>query len=167
VKVLCPILLLAALASAQQPYEHAQAVCAEARELRRAGGYAKAIEFLETRLDHPLVLKAYANCCLWGGEEERGLRGLRRGAVPESDRIEAEARLLGRLFRYREAAALARKHGWKEGEESWGAEAALRERLAAREALGAKAAGAGLVALLALWALLRRAFRPSSAPATA
>ena len=160
-------LLLLATAAAAQDYEHAKAVCAEARELRRAKGYAAAIDFLETRLDHTLVLRAYADCCLWGGEEERGLRGLRGAALPAKDRAEAEIRLLVRLFRHREAAAVAREHGWTEASAWWGAEAALRDRLAARERRGAKAAAAGFVALLVLWALFRRAFRPSSAPANA
>lgn len=161
------ILLLLAAAAAAQDYERAQAVCAEAREKRREEGYAAAIGFLETRLDHPLVLRAYGDCCLWGGEEERGLAGLRASAVPAKDRAEAEIRLLVRLFRHREAAAVAREHGWKEAEEWWGAEAALRDRLATR-ATRARAL-AVLFALLALgaWALLRRAFRPSSARASA
>jgi len=160
------LLLLAAAASGQD-YERAKAVCLEAREIRREKGYAEAIGFLETKLGHPLVLEAYANCCLWGGEEERGLRGLRGAAVPANDRARAEIGLLVRLFRYREAAAVARERGWAEVAEWWGREAALRERLHARARRARWLAGLGALALLGLWALLRRAFRPSSARATA
>ncbi len=102
-----------------------------------------------------------------GGEEERGLRGLRRAALPAKDRLEAEIRLLVRLFRHREAAALAREHGWKEAEEWWGAEAALRDRLASRASRARWLAALLAVLLLGAWALLRRAFRTSSARATA
>ncbi len=157
------LLLLAAAASAQD-YEQTRA---RARELRREEGYQKAIEFLEGRLDHPLVLRAYADCCLWGGEEERGLRGLRGAKVAEAERADVEIQLLVRLFRHREAAEVARRHGWTEAAEWWGDEAALRDRLRGRERRAWCLAAAGAAALLAAWALLRWAFRPSSARATA
>ncbi len=158
------LLALAAAASAQD-YERAKAVCAEAREIRRAQGYGKAIEFLEPRLDHPVIVKEYADCCLWGGEEERGLRGIRGAAVPAKHRLEAEIGLLKRLFRFREAAEVARGHGWREAEAFWGAEAALRDRLHARAGRARWLAAAGVLSLLGFWAVVRR--RSSSAPATA
>lgn len=151
------LLVLAATASAQD-YEKAKAVCAEAREIRREKGYAAAIDFLEPRLDHPLVLRAYADCCLWGGEEERGLRGIRGAVLPDRDRAEAEIRLLVLLFRHREAAALAHEHGWKEAEDWWGAQAALRDRLRARAGRGAWLAAALALVLVGAWALMRRRF---------
>lgn len=158
------LLLLAAAAVAQGDYERAKAVCAEAMEIRREKGYHAAIEFLEPRLDHGKVVAAYADCCLWGGEEERGLRGLRASKVPASERAEAEISLLVRLFRYDEAAAVAREHGWTEAAEWWGAAAALRDRLRTRASRAAWIAALGVVLLLGAWALMRRRF--SSARAT-
>jgi hypothetical protein len=149
------LLALAATASAQD-YERAKAVCAEAREIRRAKGYRAAIGFLETRLDHQVVLDEYAKCGLWGGEEERGLRGLRAAAVPEKHRVEAEIGLLKRLFRFREAAELAREHGWTEAYEYWSAEAALRDRLHARARRARWLAAAGAALLVGAWAAVRR-----------
>jgi hypothetical protein len=111
VRLALALLALAALAAAQD-YERAKAVCAEAREIRREKGYRAAIEFLEPRLDHVVIVKAYADCCLWGGEEERGLRGVRGARVEPKYKVEAEIGLLKRLFRFREAAAVAREHGW-------------------------------------------------------
>ncbi|HEX5136817.1 MAG TPA: hypothetical protein VFY93_07595 [Planctomycetota bacterium] len=162
---LLAILLLAAAAAAQD-YERAKAVCAEAREIRREKGYAAAIDFLEPRLDHAIIVEAYANCCLWGGEEERGLRGVRGATgVPAEYRVEAEIGLLKRLFRFRDAARLAAAHGWKEAEEYWGEEAALRERLAARARRARWLAALGGALLVGVWAAVRR--WTSSAPATA
>jgi hypothetical protein len=154
-RILATLLLLAAAASAQD-YESAKAVVAEAREIRRAKGYVAAIDFLEPRLDHPVIVEAYADCCLWGGEEERGLRGVRGAAVPSKHRLEAEIGLLKRLFRFREAAAVAREHGWKEAEEFWGGEAALRDRLAARAGRARWLAALGTALLLGAWAAVRR-----------
>lgn len=152
------LLALLALAAAvrAQDYERAKEVCAEAREIRRAQGYAKAIAFLETRLDHIAIVEAYADCCLWGGEEERGLRGIRAAKVPPKQRVEAEIGLLKRLFRFREAAAVAGEHGWKEAEDHWGAQAALRDRLAARASRAKGLAALGLGLLVGAWALVRR-----------
>jgi hypothetical protein len=146
--------------------QRAQALCGLARDLRRERGYVAAIDFLETRLDHPRLVSAYADCCMWGSEEERGLRGVRGAGVAAADRLAAEVRLLERLFRFEEAAALARAHGWKEAAEWAGAEAALRERFAARARRAGWAAAAGVAALLGAWALLRRGARSASAPAT-
>jgi hypothetical protein len=158
------ILLLLAGAAAAQDYEQAKAVCAEAREIRRREGYVKAIEFLEPRLDHPKIVAAYADCCLWAGEEERGLRGLRASKVPANQRAEAEISLLVRLFRYDEAAEVAREHGWTEAAEWWGAAAALRDRLHARARRAGWIAALGVALLLGAWALMRSRF--SSARAT-
>jgi hypothetical protein len=170
------LLLLAAAASAQE-YERARAVCDEARALRRAKGFAAAIDFLETRLDHPRVLHAYADCCLWGGEEERGLLGIGRASVGEADRLAAEVRLLVALYRYPEAAERARRlaatgpreHAeWARGEIAFAeSAAALRERLSARATRAAWAAAMGVAALLVAWALLRRTPAPASARASA
>jgi hypothetical protein len=170
-------LLLLAVVAAAQDYERAKAACAEAREIRREKGYAAAIDFLEPRLHHAKTLHAYADCCRWGGEEERGLRGLRTAAAPETDRLAAEVRLLQSLFRYPEAADAARRlvalgsaeHAeWARGEILFAeGQAALRGRLEARARRGAWAAAAGFLALLGAWALLRRAVGPSSARGTA
>jgi hypothetical protein len=85
--------------------------------------------------------------------------------VRAEHRVEAEIGLLKRLFRFREAAALAREHGWKEAEDYWGAEAALRDRLAARARRARWLAGLGGLVLLGAWAAVRRC--SSSARATA
>jgi hypothetical protein len=162
------LLLLAVAAAAQDEV-------ATAREIRQREGYAKAIDYLEPRLDRPEALHAYVDCCLWGGEEERALGGIRAAKAPEADRLAAEIRLLGSLYRYREAAAAAERlvalgayADWARGEGAYSVQqAALRERLAARASRGAWAAAFALAALLGLWAILRRAFRPSSARATA
>ncbi len=162
------LLLLAAVAAAEEEV-------LAAREIQRREGYRKAIEYLEPRLERVGALHAYVDCCLWGGEEERGLRGIRAAKAPEADRLAAEIRLLGSLYRYREARAAAERllalgtyADWARGEAAYAAEqAALRERLAERARRGTWAAALGLAALLGAWAALRRAFRPSSARATA
>jgi hypothetical protein len=146
--------------------QRAQAICGLARDVRRGDGYAAAIDFLEPRLDHPRTVRAFADCCLWGGEEERGLRGIRAASVSAAARVEAEIGLLKRAFRYRDAAAVARAHGWKEGEEWARGEAELRERLAARARRAGWLAAAGAAGLLGVWTLLRRLPRPASARAT-
>jgi hypothetical protein len=146
-------------------YQRAQALKGLAREAQRRDGYGAAIGLLEAHLDHPLLVKAYADCCVWGGEEERGLLGVRGAKAPLGERVAAEMKLLERLFRYEEAAALARAHGWGEAEAWARGEAALRGRLRDRAARARWLAGAGAVLLLGAWALLRRRFQPSSAPA--
>jgi len=155
------LLLLAGAAAAQG----GDLVRARAREIRRESGYGAAIDYLERRLETPAALDAYADCCLWGGEEERGLRGLRASTVPARERAEAEIRLLVRLFRHREAAEVAGANGWKEAEEWWGGEAALRDRLEARAHRARWLAALLALLLLGAWALLRR--WPSSGHATA
>jgi len=142
----------------------AQATCGIAQELQRAEGYEAAIDWLEPRLDHWVIAEAYANACLWGGEEERGLAGLAACAVPEDQRAGAEMRLLQYLYRYDEAAALARRVGWPEAE-AWALEqAAPRARLhaRARRALKVALVAGGLLALAAV-ALYRLA--PPARPA--
>lgn len=163
---LAAALLALAVAASAQDYERAKAVCAEAREIRREKGYAAAIDFLEPRLDHAIIVEAYADCCLWGGEEERGLRGVRGAAkVLANYRVEAEIGLLKRMFRFREAARVAAEHGWTEAEEYWGEEASRRDRLHARANLARWLAAAGVLLLVGLWAAVRRC--SSSARATA
>jgi len=166
-------LALAEAALAERPddllrYQRAQAINGIARGLRREKGYVAAIDYLEPRLDHVEVLRSYAACCLWGGEEERGLRAIRAAAaVTAGERLGAELWLLTMQYRYEEAAEVAHAAGWPEWE-SWARdEAALRGRLHARARRAGWIAVAGAVLLLGGWALLRRRFRPSSsAPAT-
>ena len=166
-------LALAEAALAERPgddllqYQRAQAITGIARDRRRERGYGASIDYLEDHLDHVEILRAYAACCLWGGEEERGLRGIRAARLPEEQRYGAELWLLTRLYRYEEAAAVAGAAGWPEWESWTREEAALRERLRARATRARWMAALGAVLLLGGWALLRRRFRPSSsAPAT-
>jgi hypothetical protein len=128
----------------------AKAARAVARVLQRTEGYQAAIEFLEARLTHPLTVEAYAEACLWGGQEERGVAHLRSSrGVAVRHRIGHELELLGYLRRYDEAARRAREVGWDEGAR-WAEErAARRARLLGRGVRAYWVAAIGFVVMAA------------------
>lgn len=137
-----------------------------ARDLQRTQGYPAAIAYLERHLDHPVTAWAYARTCIWGGEERRGIDGLRESGLPPADTIPGEVELLSQLRRYDEvvqrASLLEAEYpAWAHDWTQWAGKAAeQRERLEerARRAAWVTAVG-GLVfvggALLVAW-LTRR-----------
>lgn len=151
--------------SALQQRRWAKAVTAVARVIQRGEGYAAAIDFLEERLAHPLTVEAYAEACLWGGQEGRGVARLRAARdVAVEHRIGHEIELLGHLRRYGEAARRAREVGWEAGA-VWAEErAAARDRLLGRGVRAWWVAAIGFVVMaaagLALYFLAPRVDAP-------
>ncbi|MHC4548118.1 MAG: hypothetical protein ACYTEZ_05010 [Planctomycetota bacterium] len=146
-------------------YLRAQALAGLARDRQRERGYAAALDFLESRLTHPVVTDAFAETCLWAGEEERALRALRASEVALADRIRMELEMLRSLGRFRGAERRAREVGWPEAEAWYRKKAAYRERLAGRARRAAwVAVGAGLTILAAAAVLFMRAPPPARRP---
>jgi len=166
---LCALIAMLALGAPLRAQEEAraraEALREEVRQIQRARGYAAAIDHLEPRVDHALLVQTYGDLCVWAGEEERGLRHLSTCAVPPLERLQTELWLLVCLGRYAEAADRAEAAKWTEWVAYARGEAALRERLSGRcrRALWTAAAALLVLALAAL-SLFRLAPR---APANA
>jgi len=129
-------------------YRRAEAIVGLARDLQRAKGYPAAIARLEPELTDPFLAQAYAEACLWGGQELRGVAHLRASALPVRQRILPEFLLLKQLRRFDELAARAAETGetaWAE----WAEERMrLQERLRGRGRRGWIVAAAAFAALV-------------------
>ena len=142
-----------------------------ARDLQRSQGYGAALDYLETRLNHPVLAWSYARTCLWGGEELRGIEHLRASGLPPGDTIPGELELLSQLRRYDEVVSRASLlesdyPAWAGDWIQWaGGEAARRARLERRARRAAWVAAVGGLAFLAgALALFRLTRRPAPAP---
>ncbi len=161
----------AALAIAKRAHERqpsaywsprrAKARVAVARAKQRTHGYDAAITWLESRIEHELTAFEFGMLCLWAGREKHGLAHLAASGLPESQRWFPEIKLLMYLYRYRDAAAIAKRVGETEWVQWCLREANLRTELRARTARGwrvALFAALGLAGLaIVLWRAAPRA----------